>query len=213
MIQQIIITFPILLFSIVLHEYCHGYVAYMCGDNTAKQMGRLTMNPIPHIDLMGSIILPALLVITNAGFLIGYPKPVPINPNKFRDYKKHHIYVSLAGVSANLLLAVFFTVLLGLYAKLFNPEQNSFVLLMLKYGIQINVILAVFNLLPIPPLDGSWVLYHLLPRDLAAMYQKIFPYGFYIIIILLMTNMLHRIIMPFNNLILKFLSVILSFLT
>ena len=211
MIQQIIITFPILLFSIVLHEYCHGYVAYMCGDNTAKQLGRLTMNPIPHIDLMGSIILPAILIFSSAPFLIGYPKPVPVNPNNFRDYKKHHIYVSLAGVSANLLLAVIFTLLLGFYAKLFNPEQSSIILLMFKYGIQINVILAVFNLLPIPPLDGSWVLYHLLPRDLAAMYQKIFPYGFFIIIFLLMTNMLHLIIMPINNLILVFLSTLLSF--
>ncbi len=199
MIQQIIITFPILLFSIVLHEYCHGYVAYLCGDNTAKQQGRLTMNPIPHIDLMGSIILPAILIFSNSPFLIGYPKPVPVNPNNFRDYKKHHIYVSLAGVSANLLLAVVFTLLLGFYAKLFNPEQNSVILLMFKYGIQINVILAVFNLLPIPPLDGSWVLYHLLPRDLAAMYQKIFPYGFFIIIFLLMTNMLHLIIMPIKQ--------------
>ena len=211
MIQQIIITFPILLFSIVLHEYCHGYVAYMCGDNTAKQLGRLTMNPIPHIDLMGSIILPAILIFSNAPFLIGYPKPVPVNPNNFRDYKKHHIYVSLAGVSANLLLAVVFTLLLGFYAKLCHPEQNSVILLMFKYGIQINVILAVFNLLPIPPLDGSWVLYHLLPRDLAAMYQKIFPYGFFIIIFLLMTNILHLIIMPINNLILVFLSTLLSF--
>jgi Zn-dependent protease len=183
----------------------------MCGDNTAKQLGRLTMNPIPHIDLMGSIILPAILIFSSSPFLIGYPKPVPVNPNNFRDYKKHHIYVSLAGVSANLLLAVVFTLLLGFYAKLFNPEQNSVILLMFKYGIQINVILAVFNLLPIPPLDGSWVLYHLLPRDLAAMYQKIFPYGFFIIIFLLMTNILHLIIMPINNLILVFLSTLLSF--
>ena len=211
MIQQIIITFPILLFSIVLHEYCHGYVAYMCGDNTAKQQGRLTMNPIPHIDLMGSIILPAVLIMTSSPFLIGYPKPVPVNPNNFRDYKKHHIYVSLAGVSANLLLAVIFTLLLGLYVNLFSPDKNSVFILMFMYGIQINVILAVFNLLPIPPLDGSWVLYHLLPRDLAAMYQKIFPYGFFIIIFLLMTNMLHLIIMPINNLILVFLSTLLSF--
>jgi Zn-dependent protease len=211
MIQQIIITFPILLFSIVLHEYCHGYMAYLCGDNTAKQQGRLTMNPIPHIDLMGSIILPAILIFSNSPFLIGYPKPVPVNPNNFRDYKKHHIYVSLAGVSANLLLAMIFTLLLGLYVNLFSPDKNSVFILMFMYGIQINVILAVFNLLPIPPLDGSWVLYHLLPRDLAAMYQKIFPYGFFIIIFLLMTNMLHLIIMPLNNIILGFLSMILTF--
>jgi len=127
-----------------------------------------------------------------------------INPNNFRNYKKHHIYVSLAGVTANLALAVLFTVMLGLYAKFFNPSQSSAILIMFTSGIQINVILAVFNLLPIPPLDGSWVLYHLLPKNLAAMYKRIFPYGFFIILILLMTNMLHLIIMPFNSLILGF---------
>jgi Zn-dependent protease len=186
-------------------------MAYLCGDNTAKQQGRLTLNPIPHIDLMGSIIFPVLLTITNAGFLIGWPKPVPINPNNFRDYKKHHIYVSLAGVSANLLLAIIFTVLLALYVNIFRPDQNSVYILMFSYGIQINVILAVFNLLPIPPLDGSWVLYHLLPKNLAGMYYKIFPYGFIILIVLLMSNILHVIIIPFRNLIMSFLDIIFKF--
>ena len=213
MIQLIIITFPILLFSIVLHEYCHGYVAYLCGDNTARKQGRLTMNPIPHIDLMGSIIFPVLLIITNAGFLIGWPKPVPINPNNFRDYKKHHIFVSLAGVSSNLLLAFIFTVLLAFYVNIFRPDQNSVLILMFSYGIQINVILAIFNLLPIPPLDGSWVLYHLLPRDLARMYYRIFPYGFIILIVLLMSNVLHVIIIPFRNLIMSFLDITFKFLS
>ena len=188
-------------------------MAYLCGDNTAKQQGRLTLNPIPHIDLMGSIIFPVLLTITNAGFLIGWPKPVPVNPNNFRDYKKHHIYVSLAGVSANLLLAVLFTVMIAFYVNIFRPDQNSILILMFSYGIQINVILAVFNLLPIPPLDGSWVLYHLLPRDLARMYYKIFPYGFIILIVLLMSNMLHVIIIPFIKLIMGFLDIILKFLS
>lgn len=210
MIQLLILTFPVLLFSIVLHEYCHAYAAYLCGDRTAKQLGRLTMNPVPHIDLVGSILFPLVLIITHAGFLIGWPKPVPINPNNFRNYKKHHIIVSLAGVTANLALAVIFTVLLGLYARLFSPAQNSAVLLLFKYGIQINVILAVFNLLPIPPLDGSWVLYHLLPTDLAAAYRRLFPYGFVILILLLMTNML-QMMMPLNNAVLSFLSAILLF--
>lgn len=212
MIQQIIITFPILLFSIVLHEYCHGYVAYMCGDSTAKQQGRLTMNPIPHIDLMGSIIIPAVLIMTSAPFLFGYPKPVPVNPNNFRDYKKHHIYVSVAGVSANLLLAIVFTVLLAFYINIFRPEQNSIFILMCSYGVKINVILAVFNLLPIPPLDGSWVLYHMLPRDLARMYYRIFPYGFFIIIFLMMTNILYLFIMPFYKTVIAFLDMIYAFL-
>lgn len=202
--MQILLMIPMLLFAVIAHEVAHGYVAWRCGDPTAKQAGRLTLNPLPHIDLFGTIVFPLLLLLTNAPFLIGWAKPVPVNPYYFRNPKRDHLYVSLAGVCTNLLLAVACTILLSVFTRM-TGNTGGALGLMLLYGISINIILAVFNLLPIPPLDGSWVLYHLLPRELAENYRRIFPYGFVILLVLLMTGLLGRIIFPLCQMIIQFL--------
>ena len=208
--MEILLMIPVLLFSVIAHEVAHGYVAYLCGDNTAKYSGRLTFNPLPHIDLFGTIIFPALLMLTNSPFLIGWAKPVPVNPYNFRNPGRDDIYVSLAGIATNLLLAVLSTVLFGVYINFVPASAGDALIIMFKYGIQINVLLAVFNLMPVPPLDGSWVLYHLLPGNLADAYRKLFPYGFLILMLLLMTGALSAIMMPVRGLILAFLRTLLQ---
>jgi Zn-dependent protease len=207
--MQILLMIPMLLFAVIAHEVAHGYVAWRCGDSTAKLAGRLTLNPLPHIDLFGTIVFPLVLLLTNAPFLIGWAKPVPVNPYNFRNPSRDHLWVSLAGVSTNLLLAVACTILLGIIARI-SGSTGGALGLMFQYGIVINVILAVFNILPIPPLDGSWVLYYLLPGNLAESYRRLFPYGFIILIVLLMTGVLGRMIRPLYIMITQFLQVILQ---
>jgi len=194
--MHLLLTLPVLLFSIIIHEVAHGYVAYIRGDDTARLQGRLTLNPWPHIDLFGSILFPLLLIITKSSFLIGWAKPVPVNPYKLRNPSRDHLYVSLAGITANCVLAVLCTFLLGIYYNTVQPSSHDPFGMMLRYGMQINVILAIFNALPIPPLDGSWVLYHLLPPSLARSYRAMFPYGFVILILLLITGTIQNIIVP-----------------
>ncbi len=209
--MQMILMIPVLLFSVIVHEVAHGYVAYKCGDDTARLQGRLTFNPLSHIDMFGTIIFPLILIVTKAPILFGWAKPVPVNPYNLREPRRHHMYVSMAGIVANLILALICTFFYGFYVNIFSPTPNADALvMMLNFGIQINVILAVFNVLPIPPLDGSWILYHLLPPNLAASYRKIFPYGFVILIILLMSNVINTIIVPVYSFILTFLSAILN---
>jgi len=209
--MDIILIIIILLFSVISHEVAHGYIAYRFGDNTARDMGRLTFNPLPHIDFIGTLLFPLILIITKAPFLIGWAKPVPVNPYNLRKPERHHLYVSLAGIAANLFLAILCTLCYGMYINIFSlPSSRDAVVLLFNYGIQINVILAVFNMLPIPPLDGSWILYHLLPARIAETYKKIFPYGFLLLILLLMTNSIHFVIVPLNSYMMKLLSEILK---
>lgn len=173
----IIFSLIVLLFSVVIHEVAHGSVAYYLGDPTAKYAGRLTLNPLKHLDPFGSVILPLLLLIIRSPILFGYAKPVPINPYNFRDQKWGSLKVAIAGPAANFSIAIIF----GLSIRFLNlPEQlASFFLLITFY----NILLGLFNLVPIPPLDGSWILFTFLPERWSN--AKIFlqRYGFFILIL------------------------------
>ena len=172
---------PILLASIVLHEVAHAWQAKREGDDTADRLGRITLNPVSHLDLFGSVILPALLWY-GGGFLFGWAKPVPVDPSKFRHHPWSDIRVSLAGIVANLGLAVVLTGFAAALAAsgslLFSPETQQILQRLAFQGIFINLLLAVFNLIPIPPLDGSHVVANLLPRGLADRYRALGRYGF-----------------------------------
>jgi Zn-dependent protease len=185
--SDIILFLPVLLFSVVLHEYAHGWQALREGDDTAYMLGRLTLNPVPHIDLFGSILVPLMLILARSSFLIGWAKPVPVNPRKYRDYRGGDIRVSLAGIAVNLILAVCATLLLVLIIhlqRLVPALMPSLGVLarMAQFGVLINLVLAFFNLIPIPPLDGSHVLYHLLPPRLGMAYRNLQQYGMLILL-------------------------------
>lgn len=181
-----IFSLIILLFSVVIHELAHGSVAYSLGDLTAKYQGRLTLNPIKHLDLFGSIILPLILLVITAGQgpIFGWAKPVPINPYNFRDQKWGSLKVSISGPISNLLLAIIFGLVLRFIPlQILNDLPGLF--LMFSFIVQINIVLALFNLIPIPPLDGSWILFDLLPEKLSPVKQFLQQYGIFILIILI----------------------------
>jgi len=186
--QTFILVAPILLLSVVAHEYAHGYAALRQGDTTAQSLGRLTWNPIKHIDPFLTVILPLVMFMT-IGVAFGGAKPVPVNPSNYRNYRRGDIIVSLAGVVVNLLLAILFTllvVMLGLLGRALPAIGSTLSLLqvMFAYGIIINLLLGVFNLLPIPPLDGSHVVKHMLPPRMAISYERLGSVGFLILILL-----------------------------
>ncbi|MFH1259010.1 MAG: site-2 protease family protein [Elusimicrobiota bacterium] len=182
-----IITLPILLFSVIFHEVAHGWMANRFGDDTARVSGRITFNPLPHIDLFGTVILPLTLIIFQSPFLFGWAKPVPINPYRFYNYRLGTILVSLAGPGSNILLALIFA--LAAWILKFAGLLLSPIFIFLNYGVIINLLLAFFNLLPIPPLDGSHLFAFLLPSDLAYRYESLAPYGMFIIMILFMAGL------------------------
>jgi len=204
-IQKIIVMAPPLIFAIVLHEVAHGWVADKLGDHTARDRGRLTLNPISHIDLFGTIIMPILLYVSTHGrFVFGYAKPVPINPYNFKDPKKGMALSSLAGPGVNLIMAMAFSFILrivlpGIEGFIPKAAWESFglpLVLMLGYGVLINVGLALLNLIPIPPLDGSRIVYWFLPDTMASAYYRLERYGMLIILALFAFNILGYLIWP-----------------
>lgn len=190
-----------LLFSVTIHEVAHGYVALRMGDHTARLAGRLTLNPIKHLDFFGSLLLPLILKLTGSPIIFGYAKPVPVNFSNLRDVRKGTIYVSSAGVLANFILALLSGILFQILTRYKFLWQTSFfspfitdLYSMLFYSVIINLILAIFNLIPIPPLDGSKILAMCLPTSLRMQYARLERYGMIIIIFLLLTNLLDRLL-------------------
>ncbi|MDH3271524.1 MAG: site-2 protease family protein [Gemmatimonadota bacterium] len=180
--MDVLLIIVVLLFSIVVHEVAHAWQARREGDDTADRLGRITLNPIPHLDPIGSFIVPALLYLSGSGFLFGWAKPVPVNPANYREYVAGDIRVSMAGIVSNVGLAVLSTLLLAVLVKadaVFGPFGAAYdtAYTALHYGILINLVLAFFNLLPIPPLDGSHVMAHLLPQRFAHQYRQFGQWG------------------------------------
>ena len=180
--MEILLIIPVLLFSVVVHEVAHAWQALREGDTTARDLGRLTLNPIPHLDPMGSVLVPLVLYLLPGDFLFGWARPVPVNPRNYRNYRAGDIRVSLAGIVSNLCLVALFTLGLAVIVllqglPLFSGQVGTSMAQIFTYGIFINLILAYFNLIPVPPLDGSHVLYHLLPPAAGARYRAAGRYG------------------------------------
>lgn len=190
--MKLILTLSIFFFAVIIHEYAHGWVAWRLGDSTAKFMGRLTLNPLMHIDPIGTILLPVLLLVTHSPVVFGWAKPVPVDFSSLNNPKKDMIWVGLAGPMANIILAV----ILSFVLKIFLASQNHLILSILNSAIIINLVLAVFNMLPIPPLDGSRIIMGILPADISMQYARLEPYGFIIIFGLLYLGVVWTIIWP-----------------
>jgi len=196
LLQRIIVWILPVVFAITVHEVAHGWIAKKYGDNTADMQGRLTLNPIKHVDLVGTIIIPGLLLITGTGFIFGWAKPVPVDPRNFKNPRADMAVVALAGPVSNVLMAILWALVARVGVTIGTASEA--IALPLIYtgiaGIAINLVLALVNLLPIPPLDGSRILSGLLPNYWAWQYNKLERFGFIILILLLSTNVLSTIL-------------------
>jgi len=197
-VRQVALWAVPLLAAVILHEVSHGFVALRLGDDTALRMGRLTLNPLPHIDPVGTVLLPGFLLFVGSPFLFGYARPVPVDYRRLRDPRRDMVLVALAGPLTNVTLALASAVLLRLLADLDGAPLGTGALGPLAhvalYSVVINVVLAVFNLLPIPPLDGGRVLTGLLPVAYGRLVASVEPFGFLIVVALLVTDSLRVVV-------------------
>lgn len=197
LMQRIAVGALPLIFAITVHETAHGWVALRCGDPTARMLGRLTLNPIKHIDLIGTVIMPLALFILG-GFIFGYAKPVPVTWENLRHPKRDMVLVALAGPLSNLLMAVIWGAAMKL-GFLLSGSANWFAMPLIymgMYGVSVNIMLAVLNLFPLPPLDGGRVVAGMLPNRWAVRYNRLEPWGFIILVGLLITGLLGAVLLP-----------------
>jgi len=197
-IQMISVWILPILFAVTVHEVAHGYVANLFGDKTASVMGRLTLNPIKHIDLFGTIIVPITLLLLHTGVILGWAKPVPVNFHNFNNPRRDMALVALAGPVANFIMAIIWAAITkgSVVLLMYNFPGALAIQTMGEAGIAINLMLMVLNLLPIPPLDGSHIIASLLPRAVAIVYERMAPYGFFILLALLYFGIINIIMVP-----------------
>lgn len=204
-IHIVVLAIIPLIFAITLHEAAHGWVASKLGDKTALMLGRVTLNPVKHIDVLGTLVIPiAILLISKFSFVFGWAKPVPVSWRNLHKPRRDMALVAIAGPGANLAMALFWAIIAKLCILIFNhPSANevvrntvTFIRLSATFGITINVVLLILNLMPIPPLDGSRIISSLLPPHASSVYEKIEPWGIWILLVLLITGVLAYIIGP-----------------
>ena len=206
-LSQLLIILPVLLFSLTIHEMAHAVTADWYGDPTARRLGRISLNPLVHLDPVGSVVLP-LMAFYFGGFIFGWAKPVPVNTANLQNHRRDFLVIAAAGPASNIVMAIGASALLGLVPGGLGAAEGTPAVLatLLLFMVQFNLILAVFNMLPIPPLDGGNVLAGLLPETLAAGYDRVIrPYGFLILIVLMATGWLSRIIGPPYSMLMRWL--------
>ena len=199
-VAQVIIVFVILVFSLTVHELAHAWTADRLGDPTARLLGRVSLNPLVHADLIGTVVFPLMALVSGVP-LIGWAKPVPVNIRLLRHQRRDYVLVAAAGPASNLVLAFAAATVMSLGARdaVDGPSLPIVLASLLAGAVQINLLLAVFNMIPIPPLDGGNVLSGLLPRDLAAGFDRIRPYGFLILYALVLTDGYRYLVVPPYN--------------
>jgi len=203
--SEVVISMVILLFSLSLHESAHAWMADRLGDPTGRYLGRITLNPLPHIDWIGTVLFPLLGLLTSFGIFFGWAKPVPVNTRKLRDPRWGHVLVAAAGPISNIVAAVAFLIGLRLLVGFFPEELRAGhtvaypLYLLCVSGLFLNTILAVFNLIPVPPLDGSWVLAGILPNQLGGLFDAIRPYSFMLLLALFWSGIFNIVLDPVLN--------------
>jgi len=203
-VQKIAVSALPIIFAITVHEAAHGYIARYFGDITAQEQGRITLNPLRHIDPVGTILVPAVTLVLG-GILFGWAKPVPVNFSRLRSPKKDMLWVAAAGPASNLVMAIFWVLVIK-FSMVVQSGFSEALAYMGAVGIMINLVLMVLNLIPLPPLDGGRIAVSLLPNRLAFQYAKVERYGFLILIALLFTGILSKIMNPFIVILLAIIS-------
>jgi len=203
-VQKIAVSALPIIFAITVHEAAHGYIARYFGDMTAQEQGRITLNPLRHIDPVGTILVPAVTLVLG-GILFGWAKPVPVNFSRLRSPKKDMLWVAAAGPASNLVMAIFWMLVIK-FSMVVQSGFSEALAYMGAVGIMINLVLMVLNLIPLPPLDGGRIAVSLLPNRLAFQYAKVERYGFFILIALLFTGILSKIMNPFIVILLAIIS-------
>jgi Zn-dependent protease len=197
-IQRLSLQFPPFVMAVIFHEYAHGYIANKWGDNTAEASGRLTLNPIPHMDPLGTVLFPLMMMFSGVNFLFGWAKPVPINPSRFRKYRPGLFWVSIAGPIMNVILAIL-SAIVFMAMNVWVPKTFYLfepLVAMTMISVSLNYALAVFNLLPLPPLDGSKIIESFLSYNATQKFEMLSQYSFFILLALLWTGALNVLAIP-----------------